>query len=111
MNGNTITIAEVMAYLIENCTPNLPANAIAEVFDRLIWCFADNGKGILNVRRDWLSSGDLFKVEVALSMTETFPYDTRDEMILKFNDILKKYPSLKEMCNDIIAKWDEQFKS
>lgn len=110
MDKNTITISAVMSYLVKNCVPNLPANAIAEVFDRLIWCLSDNGEGILNVRRDWLSSNDMFKVEVALAMIEAFPYETREEMVSKFNDITKKYPKLKEQCNGIIARWDEQFK-
>lgn len=102
MEKNSITISEVMSYLVKNCVPNLPPYAIAEVFDRLIWCLSDNGEGILNVRKDWLSGDDFFKVKVALAMTETYPYETRDEMVSKFNEIKEKWPMLKEQCDKIL---------
>ena len=104
-----ITIKEVMTYLVGNSVPGLPAASLAEVFDRLIWCLADNGDGILEVRKDWLECDDPAKVEVALNMSETFPYDTYKEMTEQFDKITGKWLRLDDRCNEIIRMWEQQF--
>jgi hypothetical protein len=104
-----ITIEQVMTYMLRNSVTGLPPASLAEVFDRLIWCLADNGEGLLNVRKDWLECNDPAKIEVALNMSETFPYDTREEMIRKFREIKDSYPRLTDRCNEIIRMWDQQF--
>lgn len=38
--------------------PRPPADALAEVFDRLLWCRDDNGDAILRVREKWLQFDD-----------------------------------------------------
>jgi hypothetical protein len=103
-----ITIEQVMTYMLRNSVPGLPPASLAEVFDRLIWCLADNGEGLLNVRKDWLECGDPAKIEVALNMSETFPYDTREEMIKKFDKITEQYPRLSNRCKEIVMMWDQQ---
>ena len=109
MPDSTITISHVMSFLAENSIPNLPSEALAEVFDSLIWCLSDNGEGILNVRKDWLSCDDLLKVKIALAMKEVFPYKTKEEMTIHFNKIIQKWPELKSICNKIVSEWDRQF--
>ncbi len=42
-------------------------------------------------------------------MSETFPYDTREEMIRKFDEITDKWPRLTDRCDEIIRMWDQQF--
>ncbi len=106
-----ITIEEIMTYLVRNRIPVLPAASLAEVFDRLIWCLADNGRGILEARKDWLECDDPAKVEIALNMSETFPCDTREEMVELFDKIADKWPRLTDRCDEIIRMWDKQFSS
>ena len=107
---SNITISVFMSYLVENRARNLPPDALAEVFDRLIWCMSDNGEEISNERRNWLSGDDLFKVEIALAMKETFPCNTRDEMLSKIESIIRKWPGLQNRCNMILSEWDKQLK-
>ncbi len=104
-----MTISDIMSYIVEHRAANLPPDAIAEVLDRLIWCLSDNGEGILDERKIWLSSEDLFKIEIALAMDETFPYETREGMVTKFNEIVEKWPKLKKRCDEILLEWDKQF--
>ena len=106
-----INILEIMSFIVDNRVANLPAKELSEVFDKLIWCMADNGEAINAVRKDWLNGDDIFKVEVAINMTETFPYSTREEMTEKFDRIVKKWPNMKDLCDEIVKEWDEQFDS
>ncbi|RLC19095.1 MAG: hypothetical protein DRI57_07605 [Deltaproteobacteria bacterium] len=64
--------------------------------DRLIRCLADNGEEMFRVRKDWLECDDPAKVEVALNMSETFPYDTYREMTRKFDKITDRWPRLTD---------------
>lgn len=108
MNMEKTNINSIMSFFIENSAPNLPPEALAEVFDKLIWCLSDNGEGILEVRKEWIAGDDLFKVEVALAMTETFPYETREEMVIRFDEIVNKWPDLESRCSEILSEWDQQ---
>lgn len=100
-----------MEYLVENRARDLPADALAEVFDRLLWCTADNGEEILSVRREWLDSNGLYNVRVALAMSEVFPCNTRDEMVELFGRICSRWPELNGECEKWLIRWDNQKKS
>ena len=93
-----------MEYLVTHRATNLPAEALAEVFDSLIWCFSDNGHGICAVRHDWLQSTDEYKVEIALSMEEVSPFSTKVEMVEQLQRIAQQFPSLRKKR----TKWLEQ---
>ena len=97
-----------MNYLIERKIDELPASALSEVLDRLIWCFDDNGRELLKGRELWLSSNDKFKIEVALLMDEVFPYETINEMEDKLHQISKKWPEFSERCLDLINQRKQQ---
>ncbi|RLC16897.1 MAG: hypothetical protein DRI57_10560 [Deltaproteobacteria bacterium] len=45
-------------------------------------------------------------IRVALNMSETFPYDTHEEMTRKFDNITDKWPGLSDRCNEVIRMWD-----
>lgn len=109
MNMHQITMAEVMCYLLERSITNLPASALSEVFDRLIWCLDDNGDDIQAVRKQWLAGADRRKVEIALYMSEAFPFNTREELSESFENIVKAWPDLKERCQTILSEWDTQY--
>lgn len=104
-----MTIETIMNYLLENKAPNLSPNALAEIFDRLIWCLNDNGKALLKVRNKWLNSEDYNKVAIALSMKETFPYNNKEDRTNNFNRIKSRWPSLSEKCDEIMQAWNKQF--
>src|SRR4051812_7378452 len=103
-----ITVRGVMEYLFARRAPRLPPQGLAEVFDRLLWCLDQaGGAEIEEVRRDWLRSGELEKVEIALSMTEVFPYKTREEMVENLDRPAGEYPSLSDRCRKILKQFDE----
>lgn len=97
-----------MEFLIDSRVENLPAIALAEVFDRLIWCMADNGHDILSIRLEWLKSDDVYKVDVALSMIEVFPFEDKSEMHRAFARIIQRWPQLQEKCDSWCAQWEKQ---
>jgi hypothetical protein len=104
-----MTIEEVMNYLYEERAKDLPADALSEVFDRLIWCMSDNGAELLEVRRKWIEGDDKFKCQIALLMRETFPYESYEKMNSQLKRIRKKWPELDEQCNKMLSGWKSQF--
>lgn len=95
---------DLMNFLIERRSDDLPASALAKVLDRLIWCFDDNGHELLKERELWLSSNDKYKTEVALLMDEVFPYETNHEMEDKLHQISIKWPEFSERCINLITQ-------
>ena len=96
---------DIANYLFANRAKALPPRALAEVFDRLIWCLDNDGGEILKIQREWLSCQDVEKVKIALAMTEVFPFESRDQM----NDILAsisaKWPELRVKCERFAEPW------
>lgn len=95
-----------MEFFVAHKAASLLAEALAEVFDRLIWCLADNGHAIGVVRNEWLQSADEYKVEIALSMDEIFPFPTRAQMEEHLHRIARQFPRLRDRC----ATWIERSK-
>ncbi|MFA0813966.1 hypothetical protein [Microbulbifer epialgicus] len=104
-----MNMEEIMNYLFKRSIVGLPPGDLAEVFDKLIWCMDDNGAEIETVRKKWLLSSDREKVEVALGMSETYPYDSRQEMINGFELIKNRWPNLEPKCREILDRWNKQF--
>lgn len=91
--------------LIENRVANLPIEALAEVFDRLIWCLSDNGEQLLKIKEEWLKSSDIVLVELGLAMNETYPFDTMKRVFLR---ISSKWPEFSGRCSEILQSRIEQ---
>lgn len=91
-------IRALMEFLVEDRAPGVPAEAIAEVLDRMIWCVADNGESILEVRDEWLESGDEYRIAIALSMNDVFPFNTRPQLEEGLAGIALRFPSLRGKC-------------
>lgn len=104
-----LSISKIMDFLVANATEQLPPHALAEVFDRLIWCLADNGKEVLMVRNRWLQGDDRQKVEIALAMNETFPMDGGQLMEDLLEGISRRWPSLRERCAEISSEWKKTY--
>ncbi|MEO7731168.1 MAG: hypothetical protein ABIY55_09370 [Kofleriaceae bacterium] len=96
-------MAQVMDFLFAQRVDGLPPAALAEVFDRLIWCLVDNGGALLEVRESWLTSDDKARVEIALAMDETYPFNKLEKMDSVFAKIATKWPDLASRCEKIAA--------
>lgn len=104
------TTEAVMDFLFEHRVSALPPTALAEVFDRLVWCMDDNGEEIAQVRESWLRGEDPERIAIALAMPSLFPFRTREEMARAFERISVRWPHLASDCARILERWDEQAK-
>jgi len=100
------TLNEIFEYLYSRRVKDLPPTALAEVFNRLMWCLDDNGAEILEIQREWLKSDDLNKVEIAIHMNEACPFDTQSELIEQLEAISLKFPALRRSCEKMAARWE-----
>ncbi|NRB81928.1 MAG: hypothetical protein HRU38_25270 [Saccharospirillaceae bacterium] len=90
-----------MDSLIERSSSNLPSIALAEVFDRLIWCEKDNGGELCEVIEKWLKGNCKTKCKIALEMKSTYPFETIELMKVVFKSIIEKWPELEVQCESI----------
>jgi hypothetical protein len=91
----------VMDTLYERRAPALRPEALADIFDRLLWCLDDEGAALLEVREKWLMSHDRGRVEVALAMNETFPFNDPLKMVEVLDSISTRWPDLSAQCQRI----------
>ena len=97
-------IEQLMEYLYVHRAPSLPPDALAEVFDRLLWCLDDdNGSDLMRVVETWLQSSDRDRVEIGLAMNEVFPFDERTQMESVLRAISSKWPNLTTRCAEVQA--------
>lgn len=99
---------ELMVYLVERKINELPPEALAEVFDKLIWCMDDNGLEISAIQRKWLISRDRYLVEVALQMKDACPFQTLGNLIDNLERAMKNFPDLRSSINDFREMWVAQ---
>lgn len=95
------SISAVMDYLYERSPRNLPPGALAEVFDRLVWCLDDNGAGLGRHREAWLQGGDKRRVAIALAMDEFFPFRDQRRMEEVLIAISGRWPEFSARCTDL----------
>ncbi|GAB3150443.1 hypothetical protein GCM10027290_38030 [Micromonospora sonneratiae] len=101
-------IEQVMDFLVEHRAPNLPPEALAEVFTSLSWCLNDEAKMMAIVRR-WLKLDDEYRVAVSLWMDDIFPADSRQGLVALAADINMRFPALAERASDWIRRWDNAY--
>jgi hypothetical protein len=97
-------MSSLMESLYAHQAPNLPPEALADVFDLLGWCLDDNGHSLFTVREAWLRSQDKPRVQIALAMKESFPFDSAEEMESVFREISGRWPDLRETCDAIAER-------
>jgi hypothetical protein len=95
------SIPDLMNYLFERRARCSPPEALADIFERLVWYLDDNGTDLLQERDNWLLSGDKDKVAVALALEETFPFANREKMVRQFQCITERWPELAPRCQEI----------
>jgi hypothetical protein len=105
-----INVIQIMEYLYDHRVKNLPPDALAEVFDRLIWCLDNSGSDVIRTIEEWLQSPDRERVEIALSMREVFPFLTTEQMVQVFSTISSRWPDLGPRCSEIGEQRKQQSK-
>lgn len=103
------SMSDVMDFLVENRAPELKPAVLADIFDRLIWIVRDNGEEISKVRKLWLEGNDPLRAEIALLMSEVFPYSSRSELRSKLAELSIRWPKLQQLCDRLLSDWDNQF--
>ncbi len=103
-----VQLEDVMEFILRNRASNLDVAPVADLLERMLWLLAD-GEEVLRVRKSWLEhETDFEKVRVALAMSETFPYDSREEMTAQFTSLTRRWPTLKSTCDAMLETWDVQ---
>jgi hypothetical protein len=105
---NREKMAEVMDYLFDHRAAGLPADGLAEVFERLVWCLEDNGAALDSIGEEWLRGDDPARVEVMLAVNEWFPFKDPLEMEAVFTRIAARWPELAPRCTERIEQRREQ---
>lgn len=98
-------IEAAMTTLLHRRVSGLPLAALAEVFDRLVWCLDDNGADLLKVREKWLRGDDRAKAETALAMCETLPFADEQEATRELGKVAVRWPDLSGRCEEILLEW------
>jgi hypothetical protein len=103
----TIEMQAMADFIVDNSAHGLGAEAVADLFDRMVWILKDNGEALHRVVRRWLDEGtDLRRVQIALAMEEAFLYERRSEMEAAFLQLTLRYPELEATCQSKLAEWD-----
>jgi hypothetical protein len=106
MTTSPTALADIMNALVEHEAPGLPATALAEVFDRLVWCTRDNGAEIVAEQRRWLTGRDERRVAIALEMKEVLPFDDRATLVRALDSIRQQWPARAARCQRHLQDWD-----
>lgn len=97
-----MTMTDLIGFLYVHRAPALPAGTLADLFDCMIWCCAEEqATCLLQVREDWLRSAERARVEIALAMDEVYPFDTGDEMERVFAEIEERWPEFAGRCEEL----------
>ena len=108
MMGENCSTEDVMNFLVRRRASGCEPAWIADVLQRLVWLTDDNGGEIELVRRRWLVGDDRFRAEVALSMTDVFPADSREELVAVMERVKHRWPEFAEHCGCWLRQWDAQ---
>lgn len=92
--------------LVDRLDPDIDPQAFPDLLTSLSWTNDDNGHAIETVRRIWLREGDRTRAAIALALTETFPGDTRDEIVANVRAAASRYPELQGAAQAFVERWD-----
>lgn len=94
--------------LIDRLDPESDVQAFPDLLTSLSWTNDDNGHAIELVRRAWLREGDRTRAALALALTETFPGNSRDELVTNLTAAVTRYPELRDAAQAFLERWDAQ---
>ncbi|MFE7530749.1 hypothetical protein ACFU7Y_34300 [Kitasatospora sp. NPDC057542] len=93
-------IEDVMDYLVEHRAPNLPPGYLSEQLLSLTWILAPEAGRIFDIGKTWLTSGDEFRVAVAMGLREAFMADSWAELVELGESMKERFPSLSTMVDE-----------
>lgn len=105
--GAMSEMKHVMEYLVNQRVANVDPRTFSDLFERLTWLQADNGRSIHFVLKSWLDSDDLFRVKIALGLEEAFLFNNREDMVEAFEKLGERCPELKKRCIEVLDAWDK----
>ncbi|WP_221323230.1 hypothetical protein [Actinoplanes sp. L3-i22] len=105
-----INVEDVSNFLVDRRLPDLPPEALAEVFAKLSWDLDDDAN-VVPVLRRWLRGDDEYRVAVALWVEDVFPADSRAEIVSLMAGIAARFPALVERADYWIRAWDRAYGS
>ena len=102
------SVEKIMDYMVTHRAEPSEPKWFSDILERLVWLLdVESSTAIFTVRDKWLTGDDLARVEIALFMEESFPFDSRDEMARQFSRIAERWPFLAPRCDEILKDWDE----
>ncbi|GAA2279309.1 hypothetical protein GCM10010415_54700 [Streptomyces atrovirens] len=92
----TVNVEDVMHFLVEHRAANVTPGYVAEQLLSMSWIIeAEDGRRIIEVGRQWLSSDDPFRVAVAIGLeSETYLADSWEEISALAEPLKEKFPSM-----------------
>lgn len=103
-------ITEAIETIVGARAGSLPAIVLAEVLDRLIWCIDNNGEDIIRLQLQWFKGNDDYRAEIALAMSEAFPFSNVQEARDVLAVLQKKWPHLSAPCNTFPENWQKELR-
>jgi hypothetical protein len=98
-------MAHVMDFIYNHRAPSLRPEDVAEIYGQLIWSLSDEAAAfLLQVREEWLISGDRGRVELALAIGEVFPFRDATRMAEVLGQVSTKWPDLRDRCESMIKE-------
>ncbi|KAA5830211.1 hypothetical protein ABT337_31780 [Saccharopolyspora hirsuta] len=96
----------IMNGLVDRLHPGLPGSALGDVLDQLIYLTDDNGSDLLQVCREWIRGSDLRRADAALSLSEVFLFNTREDLEAELGAAADRWPELAPRVAKILNDWD-----
>jgi hypothetical protein len=97
---------QIMDGLIAGLRSDLPGSVLGEVFDRLIWILDDNGAQLVAICREWVTGDDPRRAEAALSISDGFLFESREELQTHLAPVATRWPALAPRVDEILADWN-----
>lgn len=91
--------ANIAERLMDDIQNSHSWEVVADLFGMLIWSTSDNGHELTNTTEQWLrDANDEARVNIALNL-DVVPFGDLAERKLVLNNISRKFPTTKELCD------------
>ncbi|MER7077444.1 hypothetical protein SAMN02982929_06517 [Saccharopolyspora kobensis] len=99
------SMRNIMNGLADRLHAGLPGSALGDVLDQLIYLTDDNGSDLLEVCREWVRGSDFRRADAALSVSEVFLFNTREELETELGAAAERWPELAPRVTKILENW------
>jgi len=95
--------------LIASRMPNAKPSTYADLIDRLVWIVDHNKLDVMATVERWLvEAKDIYKIQVALSLSEVFPFKEKVDFMNALVQIRSKWPGLNPLCDKLEKERNRQ---